>query len=56
MLRVLGVLLVIWLAVSILGAVIEGLFWLAVLGLLLFAGTALLGLTGRDRKSLPPGR
>ena len=53
MLRLLGLLLVIWLAVSVLGAFIEGLFWLAVLGLVLFAATAALGWTRRDRKSLP---
>ena len=43
MLRLLGLLLVIWLVVSVVGAVIEGLFWLTVVGLLFFAATAVLG-------------
>lgn len=37
------VLLVIWLALSVLGFVIKGLFWLAIIGLVLFAATALFG-------------
>jgi hypothetical protein len=41
--RLLGILLVVWLAITVIGAVIEGLFWLAVVGLLLFAVTAALG-------------
>lgn len=53
MLRLLGLLLVIWLAISILGAIIEGLFWLTVLGLLAFGVTVALGWNKRDRKSLP---
>lgn len=53
LLRLLGLLLVIWLAVSILGAVVKGLFWLTVLGLLLLAATAALGYGRRDRKTLP---
>jgi fatty acid desaturase len=40
---VVAVLLVAWLAVAIIGAVIEGLFWLTVVGILLFAGTAMYG-------------
>lgn len=56
MLRLLGWLLVIWLALSVLGAVIKGLFWLTVLGLVFFAATAALGWTNRDRKSLPRNR
>lgn len=36
-------LLVIWFALSILGLIIEGLLWLAFIGLLLFAATALWG-------------
>lgn len=40
MMGVIVVLLLIWAAVSILGAVIEGLFWLAIVGALLFLGTA----------------
>lgn len=53
MLRLLGWLLVIWLALSILGAVIEGLFWLTVLALLLAGATVALGWNRRDRRSLP---
>ncbi|WP_336921332.1 hypothetical protein [Aquipuribacter sp. SD81] len=36
-------LLVLWLVVTVLGAVIEGLFWLLVIGLVLFVGTAVWG-------------
>lgn len=57
MLRLLGLLLVIWLAVSIIGAVIEGLFWLTVVGLLFFTATAV---NRRDKRkddpALPRGR
>jgi hypothetical protein len=42
-LRFLGLLLVIWLAISVLGAVVEGLFWLAVVGLVFFVATAAFG-------------
>lgn len=40
MLGFLLLLLVVWIVVSILGAVIEGLFWLTVVGIVLFLGTA----------------
>lgn len=40
MLKVIAVLLVVWLVVAVLGAVIEGLFWLTVVGALLFLATA----------------
>lgn len=36
-------LLIIWLVLSVLGFVIEGLFWLAVIGILLFVATAVWG-------------
>jgi hypothetical protein len=49
-LRLLGLLLVIWLVVSIVGAVVKGLFWLTVIGLLLFAVTAVLGWNKRDTR------
>jgi hypothetical protein len=42
-LRLLGLLLVIWLAITVIGAVVKGLFWLAVVGLLFFVVTAALG-------------
>ncbi|MGQ0719908.1 MAG: hypothetical protein ACT4NP_21815 [Pseudonocardiales bacterium] len=40
MMGVIAVLLLLWAALSILGALIEGLFWLAILGAVLFLGTA----------------
>ena len=55
MLRFLGLLLVVWLVLTVVGAVIEGLFWLAVVGLLFFAGTAALGWSKRQ-KELPRRR
>ncbi|MGY1805206.1 hypothetical protein ACI78T_18130 [Blastococcus sp. SYSU D00922] len=56
MLRLLGLLLVIWLAVTVIGAVVKGLFWLAVVGVLFFAATAALGWSKRNDRVLPPGR
>ena len=53
MLRFLGILLVIWLVITVVGAVVKGLFWLAVLGLLFFAATAAIGWAKRDNKELP---
>ena len=41
--RLIGLLLVVWLVVTVIGAVVKGLFWLAVLGLLAFGVTAALG-------------
>ena len=56
MLRLLGLLLVIWLAITVIGAVVEGLFWLAVVGLLFVAATVALGWNKRrDDKALPRG-
>ncbi|WP_346619436.1 hypothetical protein [Blastococcus montanus] len=43
LLRLIGLLLVVWLALAVIGALIEGLFWLLVLGVLLFLGTAAYG-------------
>jgi LPXTG-motif cell wall-anchored protein len=40
MLAFIGVLLIIWLVVAVLGALIEGLFWLTVVGAVLFLATA----------------
>lgn len=37
------VLLIIWLVLVVLGAVLEGLFWLTVIGIVLFLGTAAYG-------------
>lgn len=51
--RVLGfiaLLLVIWLALTVVGAVVEGLFWLLVVGAVLFVATAAYGwLKGNSR-------
>jgi hypothetical protein len=52
-LRLLGLLLVVWLVITVVGAVIEGLFWLAVIGLLFFVATAALGWNKRNSKALP---
>ena len=50
MLRLLGVLLVVWLVITVVGAVVKGMFWLAVVGLLLFVATAVLGVGKRDTR------
>ena len=56
MLRLVGLLLVVWLAITVIGAVVKGLFWLAVLGLVFFAATAALGWNKREKtKALPRG-
>lgn len=50
--RLIVVLLVAWLVLSLLGALIEGLLWLLVVGLVLFAATAVYGwFTGRRGQS-----
>lgn len=56
MLRFLGLLLVIWLVITVIGAVIKGLFWLAVLGAIFFVATAAIGWARRGHRALPPGR
>ncbi|WP_192933058.1 hypothetical protein [Epidermidibacterium keratini] len=40
MLGFIGLLLVIWLVLAVLGFVVKGLLWLAVVGIVLFLGTA----------------
>ena len=50
MLRLLGVLVLVWLAVTVVGAVVEGLFWLAVVGLVLIVVTRLVGWGKRDTR------
>lgn len=53
MLKIIGILLIVWLALSVLGAVVKGLFWLAIVGVVLFVGTAAYGaLKARSRKEL----
>jgi hypothetical protein len=55
-LRFLGLLLAVWLVITIVGAVAKGLFWLAVVGLVFFAATAALGWNKREKnKALPRG-
>ncbi|MDK3257879.1 DUF7554 family protein [Blastococcus capsensis] len=48
LLRLLGLLLVVWLALAIIGAVVEGLFWLLMVGVLLFLATAAFGWLKRN--------
>ncbi len=48
MLRILGLLLVVWLVLIILGAVLKGLFWLLVIGAVLFFATAAYGWVKRE--------
>ncbi len=43
MLAVVGFLLVAWIVIAILGLVLEGLFWLFVVGVVLFLATAAWG-------------
>ncbi|MCX6465159.1 MAG: hypothetical protein NTW05_16440 [Pseudonocardiales bacterium] len=55
-LKVVAALLVVWLVMSVVGALVRGLFWLTVVGVLLFAGTAVYGYLRRrspDQRSLP---
>ncbi|MDA3644865.1 hypothetical protein LZ318_14270 [Saccharopolyspora indica] len=49
--KVIGGLLVLWLVISVAGFVIKGLFWLAVIGGVLFVATAAVG-WARDRKQI----
>lgn len=48
MLGFLGLLLVVWVILIILGAVIKGLFWLVVVGVVLFLATAAYGWVKRE--------
>lgn len=54
--RLIGILLVVWLVVTVVGAVVKGLFWLAVVGLLFFVGTAVLGSNRRRDELTGPRR
>lgn len=40
-------LLVVWLVLSVLGFVVKGLVWLAIIGIILFIGTAAIGAVRR---------
>jgi hypothetical protein len=53
-LRFLGLLLVVWLVITVVGAAVKGLFWLAVVGVLFFVVTAALGWNKRNAEI--PGR
>lgn len=48
LLRILVVALVIWVALAVLGFVIKGLFWLAIVGIVLFVATAAVGAARRS--------
>lgn len=48
MLRLVLALLAIWLVLTVLGFVIKGLLWLAVVGIILFAVTAVWGYVKRE--------
>jgi hypothetical protein len=45
-----ALLLVVWLAVVVIGAVVEGLFWLIVVGAVLFVATAAFGWVKRNTR------
>jgi LPXTG-motif cell wall-anchored protein len=45
------ILLIIWLLLSIIGFVLEGLLWLAIIGLVLFAATAVWGWVKRKARA-----
>ena len=50
MLGFIALLLVIWLALVVIGAVVEGLFWLVVIGAVLFVATAAYGWLKRNTR------
>lgn len=57
MLALIGILLVVWLVLSILGAVIKGLFWLTIIGVVLFLATAAYGaIKHRSRREVTSGQ
>lgn len=43
MIAILGVLLVVWLVIVVVGFVVKGLVWLAIIGIVLFLATAVYG-------------
>jgi hypothetical protein len=55
-LRLLGLLLVVWLVITVVGAVVKGLFWLAVVGVLFLVVTAALGWNKRHAEITGPRR
>lgn len=50
MLGFIALLLVIWLVLAVIGAVVEGLFWLLIIGALLFVATAAFGWMKRNTR------
>ena len=50
MLGFIALLLVVWLALVVIGAVVEGLFWLIVIGAVLFVATAAFGWMKRNTR------
>ncbi|GAA3880882.1 hypothetical protein GCM10022243_51890 [Saccharothrix violaceirubra] len=53
MVRIIVWLLAAWVVISVLGAVVKGLFWLAVVGVVLFVGTAAYGaIKSKGRKEI----
>lgn len=53
-LKIIGGILVVWVGFMVLGVVLKGLFWLTIVGLVLFAGTAAYGyIKNKSRKQLP---
>jgi LPXTG-motif cell wall-anchored protein len=53
MMAVIAVLLLAWLALSVVGAIYEGLFWLMIVGAGLFVATAAYGAIKRRRNRQP---
>ena len=50
MLGFIALLLVVWLALVVIGAVVEGLFWLIIIGAVLFVATAAFGWVKRNTR------
>jgi hypothetical protein len=46
-----ALLLVVWLALVVIGAVVEGLFWLIIIGAVLFVATAAFGWVKRNTRA-----
>ncbi|MGV9663813.1 hypothetical protein ACWDUL_31530 [Nocardia niigatensis] len=49
MLTLIGILLIIWLVLVVLGFVVKGLLWLAIIGVILFLLTAAWGMVSRNK-------
>ena len=49
---VIVVLLIVWLVLAVLGAILEGLFWLTVVAIVLLVGTAIYGWVKRKASNL----